>query len=166
MSSTSPRQGLSNTLRSTKTRFVAVFAFVILTAVFSANALTANATAANADTAVTQESGFIASSFNNILSYFGLANPAADKADGCDTAPEGLIACYRGDNDASDAHGVNNGEWVGVSAYAEGKVGTGAFSFDGNSHIEVANSFGLNPANITVDGWVNLAAPTRSVLFC
>lgn len=42
MSSTSPRQGLSKTLRSIKARFVVVFTLVLLAAVFSASALTAN----------------------------------------------------------------------------------------------------------------------------
>ncbi|MEQ1604782.1 MAG: Calx-beta domain-containing protein [Pyrinomonadaceae bacterium] len=135
---------------------------VILTAVFSANALTANATAATTDTAASQQSGFIASSFNNILSFFGLAEaakPAADKTDGngCDTAPEGLLACYRGDLDASDVKGVHNGEWVGVYGYATGKVGAGSFSFNGQNRVEVPNAADLNPVNVTVDGWVNLS---------
>jgi len=86
-------------MRNAKTRVFVFLTLVILTAVFSANALTATASAASTDTAK-QESGFIASSFNSILSYFGFAQEApkaddtADKAvNGCDTAPEGLIAC-------------------------------------------------------------------------
>ncbi|MEQ1643906.1 MAG: Calx-beta domain-containing protein, partial [Pyrinomonadaceae bacterium] len=42
MSSTSPRQGLSKTLRSIKARFIVGFTLVLLAAVFSASALTAN----------------------------------------------------------------------------------------------------------------------------
>ena len=42
MSSTSPRQGLSKTLRSSKTRIAVVLTLALLTAVFSASALTAN----------------------------------------------------------------------------------------------------------------------------
>ncbi|MFT3744562.1 MAG: Calx-beta domain-containing protein [Pyrinomonadaceae bacterium] len=149
-------------MRTTKARVFVFLTLVILTAVFSANALTANASAATTDTAATQQSGFIASSFNNILSFFGLAEaakPAADKTDGngCDTAPEGLLACYRGDLDASDVKGVHNGEWVGVYGYATGKVGAGSFSFNGSNRIEVGNAPDLNPTNVTVDGWVNLS---------
>ena len=42
MSSTSPRQGLSKTLRSIKARFIVGFTLVLLAAVFSVSALTAN----------------------------------------------------------------------------------------------------------------------------
>ena len=155
------------TMRTTKARVFVFLTLVILTAVFSANALTANASAATTDTAATQQSGFIASSFNNILSFFGLAEaakPAADKTDGngCDSAPEGLLACYRGDLDASDVKGVHNGEWVGVYGYATGKVGAGSFSFSGSNRVEVANAPDLNPTNVTVDGWVNLSTAEGS----
>ena len=155
------------TMRTTKARVFVFLTLVILTAVFSANALTANASAATTDTAATQQSGFIASSFNNILSFFGFAEaakPAADKTDGngCDSAPEGLLACYRGDLDASDVKGVHNGEWVGVYGYATGKVGAGSFSFSGSNRVEVANAPDLNPTNVTVDGWVNLSTAEGS----
>lgn len=152
-------------MKTSKARVFVFLTLVTLTAVFSANALTATATAATADTAITHESGFIASSFNNILSFFGFgeAKPAVDKADGrdsakgCDTAPEGLLACYRGDLDASDVKGVHNGEWVGTYGFATGKVGTGAFSFNGSNRVEAPNAEDLNPTNVTVDGWVNLS---------
>jgi hypothetical protein len=151
------------TLKSTKARVFVFLTFLILTAVFSANALTANVSAANTDTATAQQSGFVASSFNSILSFFGVAEaaPTADKADavkGCDTAPEGLVACYRGDNDTMDARGVHNGEWVGTYGYATGKVGTAAFSFDGTNAVVVPGAADMNSAAITVDGWVNLSS--------
>ncbi len=144
------------TFRNAKTRVFVFLTLVILTAVFSANALTANATAATTDTAVSQDSGFIASSFNNILSYLGLSGTKS-AAIGCDDAPEGLLACYRADFESSDAKGARNGEWVGDAKYSAGKVGSGAFDFTEPNHIVVADSADLNPANITVDGWVNLA---------
>ena len=150
------------TMRNAKTRVFVFLTLVILTAVFSANALTANQTAIGTETATAQQSGYLASSFNSILSYFGFTEAAATTKDegslrGCDAAPEGLIACYRADNDTRDAKGAHDGEWVGTYGYATGKVGAGAFSFDGSSRVEVPNAADLNPSNITVDGWVNLS---------
>ncbi len=152
-------------MKTTKARVFVFLTLVILTAVFSANALTANATAATTDTAASQQSGFIASSFNNILSFFGLAEAAkpAAASTGCDTAPEGLLACYGGDHNAYDAKGIHTGEWVGASRFADGKTGTGAFSFDGGSTVEIQNSPDLNVDSLTVDGWVNLS--NRAVIF-
>ena len=66
------------------------------------------------------------------------------------------MACYRGDLDANDVRGVHNGEWVGTYGYANGKVGAGAFSFNGKNRVEVPNAEDLNPDAVTVDGWVNL----------
>ncbi len=148
------------TLGSAKARVFVFLTLMILTAVFSASALTANQTAAP-ETATAQQSGYFASSFNNILSFFGLAEaaPAQDgKARGCDTAPEGLLACYRADNDTMDSRGVHNGEWVGTYGYATGKVGAGAFNFGGKGQVVVADAADLNPGAITVDGWVNLSS--------
>ncbi len=70
MSSTSPRQGLSKTLRSIKARFVVGFTLVLLAAVFSASALTANLNAPLGQTA-----GSFAA---NVFSLFG-DDRAADK---------------------------------------------------------------------------------------
>jgi len=75
----------------------------------------------------------------------------------CDNAPAGLIACYRGDATTTDTTGVHDGAWVGEFGYAAGKAGSGAFSFNGQSRVEVPNAADLNPANLTVAGWVNLS---------
>ncbi len=172
MSSNARRQGSPqkrSSINGVTTRIAGVkvlvfLTLVILTAVFSASALTANVSQSAApETASVQESGFFASSFNNILSFFGLAEaapaPQQDaKVRGCDTAPEGLLACYRGDNDTSDFRGIHNGEWVGTYGYATGKVGAGAFNFDGRGQVVVADAADLNPTAVTVDGWVNLTS--------
>lgn len=191
-------------MRGAKTRIFVFFTLVILTAVFSANALTANQTA-NTQTPAAEQSGFIASSFNSILSFFGLAEevkPAtaevqksdddspdtsakdraatleklqrfgitetnANEAErpaavGCEKLPDGLIACYRAENDTKDATGAHDGEWRGGSAFASGKVGDGSFNFGGSNKVIVANTTDLNPINLTVDGWVNVSRSVGS----
>ena len=103
MSSTSPRQGLSKTLQSAKTRIIAGLAFLLLTAVISASALAAN-----------NDQSYVGQITASISSFFGLSagsqtsvlpqpsevspgDQAGDVATGCDSAPEGLIACYKAD---------------------------------------------------------------------
>ncbi len=73
MSSTSPRQGLSKTLRSIKARFIVGLSLVLLAAVFSASALTANLNAPLGQTA-----GSFAA---NVFSLFS----GDDKAKGSNT---------------------------------------------------------------------------------
>lgn len=166
MSSTSPRQGLSKTqsfikgiakLRSMKTRTLAAFALVLLTAVLSVSVLTASTNASSLSSGNSQHAGLLASSISDLLGLLGFNTSGATAIDACSDAPPDAVACFKGEFNANDSRGANNGGWVGEDAYADGKVGSGAFSFSGNSHIEVADSPDLNPANITVDGWVNLA---------
>ena len=163
MSSTSPRQGLSKTLQSAKTRIIAGLAFLLLTAVISASALAAN-----------NDQSYVGQITASISSFFGLSagsqtsvlpqpsevspgDQAGDVATGCDSAPEGLIACYKADASAEDARGAHNGTWVGAAGYTQGKVGQGSFSFNGKSHVEVPNDQELNPAKLTVSGWVDVS---------
>jgi hypothetical protein len=73
--------------------------------------------------------------------------------------PQGLVALWRGEADASDVIGGHHGTFFkGTTATIpsvtpSGKVG-GAFSFDGTIHVEVPDSAELRPAQITVEAWV------------
>lgn len=164
MSSTSRRQFLSNRLPGARTRLYAVLILVLVAAVIGAGAVSAS----NDRSSLTgQLFGFfgISASSQSVQDDKSGALPrssddtgGAKSAKGCDSAPAGLVACYRGDADANDSTGVHNGTWVGDFGYAAGKVGTGAFSFNGQSRIEVPNAADLNPENLTLDGWVQLSS--------
>jgi hypothetical protein len=73
--------------------------------------------------------------------------------------PQGLVALWRGETDASDAIDGHHGTFFkGTTATTpsvtpSGKVG-GAFSFDGTVHVEVPDSAELKPAQITLEAWV------------
>jgi len=73
--------------------------------------------------------------------------------------PSGLVAFWRGEEDANDIVGRHHGVFcVGMSPVAarittQGKVG-GAFAFDGSVHISVPPASDLAPDEITVEGWI------------
>ena len=73
----------------------------------------------------------------------------------CDPPPPGLISWWRGENNANDALGANNGALSPSGAgYAPGLVSE-AFQFDGtNGYVSVPDAASLKPANVTVEGWV------------
>jgi hypothetical protein len=70
----------------------------------------------------------------------------------------GLVAWWKGDNDAFDSIGGNNGVWNGTPAYASGKIGQ-AFSFDGvddTVSVGMLNNTALNEAlPFSIAAWIN-----------
>jgi hypothetical protein len=73
--------------------------------------------------------------------------------------PADMVGRWSADGNADDSIGANNGVLRGSVAYATGKSGR-AFSFDGNSFVEVANSLALESPTITVTAWVkSLGSP-------
>ncbi|MDB6034635.1 MAG: cell wall/surface repeat protein, partial [Verrucomicrobiales bacterium] len=72
----------------------------------------------------------------------------------CSPAPAGVVSWWRGEGDASDAVGINNGAVNGNVSFAPGKVNSG-FNLDGTSgFISVPNSPSLNPTGqISVEAW-------------
>ena len=72
-----------------------------------------------------------------------------------DPAPAGMIAWWRGQDDALDATGTNHGTLRGNAAYAAGKVGQG-FTFDGSGdYVETPSVPALNfgTGDFTVEFW-------------
>jgi hypothetical protein len=73
--------------------------------------------------------------------------------------PQGLVALWRGEADASDVIGGYHGTFfkgttaIMPSVTPSGKVG-GAFDFGGTVHVEVPDSAELKPARITLEAWV------------
>src|SRR3954464_1900862 len=56
--------------------------------------------------------------------------PDHARAAGCAAAPPGLISWWRGENNATDVVGANQGTLLGGTTYVTGEVGQ-AFSFNG-----------------------------------
>ena len=75
----------------------------------------------------------------------------------CSIPPSGLVSWWKGEGNAIDSFGTNNGTLENGATFASGKVGQ-AFSFNGNSSVSVPNNASLNPQTFTIAGWVNPAA--------
>jgi hypothetical protein len=73
---------------------------------------------------------------------------------GCTPAPTGLVAWWRGEGDAKDAAGRNDGELVGGVGFDEGFVGQ-SFWLDGESgRVRVPASASLRVTSLTLAAWV------------
>ena len=70
--------------------------------------------------------------------------------------PAGLVARYRGENDATDSLGTRNGTEQGTVAYAPGVEGQ-AFSFAGAGYVEVAApNLDATRSGFTVAAWIRM----------
>ncbi|HVK07597.1 MAG TPA: LamG-like jellyroll fold domain-containing protein, partial [Gemmataceae bacterium] len=88
---------------------------------------------------------------------YGVSLAVSDKPGGVVTSlpAAGLVSSWRGEGDAADALGVNNGTLVGGVTFAPGKVGQ-AFNFNGTNRVEVADAPTLDPTTaVTAEAWVN-----------
>lgn len=75
----------------------------------------------------------------------------------CTPVPGKAVAWWRGESNAMDSIGNNNGTLINGVRFAPGEVGT-AFSFDGTGYIIVSNASDLNlTSGLTIETWVNLS---------
>ncbi|HLM60049.1 MAG TPA: LamG domain-containing protein, partial [Pyrinomonadaceae bacterium] len=76
----------------------------------------------------------------------------------CVNAPNNQIAWFRGENNANDSQGSNNGTLQNGATFAAGRVGQG-IKFDGvNDAVVIPDAAALKPANVTVESWVKFDA--------
>ncbi len=72
----------------------------------------------------------------------------------CATPPSGLVGWWKGENNALDSAGTNNGTLAGNATYSAGRVGQ-AFVFDGGGDaVQLANSTNLQLQNFTIEAWI------------
>lgn len=78
--------------------------------------------------------------------------------DYCPSDPDSPVVYFSLDNDTTDSSGnENNGTVVGTSLFSAGQIGS-AFTFDGNTFIDVASSSGLDLGeNYSISLWANPA---------
>lgn len=72
--------------------------------------------------------------------------------------PTNLVSWWRGEGNADDSLGINNGTFISGANYATGKIGQ-AFNFNGNgNYVEVPDSPSLNvqTGNYTLAAWVKI----------
>ncbi|HUL51199.1 MAG TPA: LamG-like jellyroll fold domain-containing protein, partial [Candidatus Nitrosotalea sp.] len=68
--------------------------------------------------------------------------------------PASLVGWWRGENNAQDSAGTNDGFLVNGATFAPGHVGQ-AFSLDGvDDYIEIEDAPELRPASLTLEAWV------------
>jgi hypothetical protein len=76
----------------------------------------------------------------------------------CYAPPSGLLAWWRGEGNAADSFGTNNGAATGGLTYGSGEVGQG-FIFDGSTgSVEIPANTNLNVGvgnGFTVEAWIN-----------
>jgi hypothetical protein len=75
----------------------------------------------------------------------------------CTLPPAGMISWWTGDGTALDYFGRNDGLTTFPVAYAAGEVAD-AFNFSGSQVVQVLRTPSLEPAQVTVDAWVNASA--------
>ena len=77
---------------------------------------------------------------------------------GCVSAPANLVGWWKGEGNALDSAGTNNGVAQGGLTYGTGEVGQG-FVFNGtNAYVKIAANSNLNVgtgAGFTIEAWIN-----------
>ena len=74
----------------------------------------------------------------------------------CDPPPAGLVSFWKGESNAIDSYGTNNGTLVGGATFTNGEAGQ-AFYFDGSTaYVDVPDSPSLElTSQITIEAWIN-----------
>ena len=81
-------------------------------------------------------------------------------------AQQGIISWWKGENNANDSAGTNNGSTSGAVGYSAGKVGQ-AFNFTNGltGTVTVSNSSSLNfntNADFSIEGWIQAQTATNN----
>src|SRR2546423_1082533 len=72
----------------------------------------------------------------------------------CAVPPAGLVSWWRGESNAMDHVGVNNGLLTGNATFGVGKVGQ-ALVFDGDyDGVQLGNPTNLQLQNFTIEAWI------------
>ena len=77
----------------------------------------------------------------------------------------GLVSWWRGESNADDSAGTNNGAAMGNTTYSAGKIGQ-AFDFDGSGDfVEIPDndSLDVQPGDYTLAAWVNIRSVNNDV---
>ncbi len=83
--------------------------------------------------------------------------PATPPPPQCVAAPPGLVGWWRGEGNADDALGANNGTAANGLGYSAGEVGQ-AFNLDGvDDEVQVPASASLSVQSLTMEAWINPA---------
>jgi hypothetical protein len=83
-------------------------------------------------------------------------------ATNCIPPPSGLVSWWRGEANALDQAGTNNGTIAGNTTYGSGRVGQG-FVFDGSGDgVSVGNPTGLQLQDFTIETWIKRASTTMA----
>src|SRR5882672_8408829 len=90
-------------------------------------------------------------------SFIFQRSAGADDTQVCAPQPAGMVSWWRGNGNANDSKGTNNGALQGNATFAAGKVAQG-FSFDGSAgtYVNVPDNSNLYPqaGSFTVDAWI------------
>jgi hypothetical protein len=98
----------------------------------------------------------VAISSNATLSV--VSNPS------CAAIPLGLVSWWRGEGNALDQAGTNNGALIGNTTIGPGKVGQ-SFVFDGSGDgVRVGDSANFHLQNFTIEAWVKRASTSVASL--
>ncbi|MBI3734038.1 MAG: lamin tail domain-containing protein [Chloroflexi bacterium] len=77
----------------------------------------------------------------------------------CIQPPDGLVSWWRGEGDAIDSKGSNNGVLVNGVNFAPGMVGQGFQFSGGGDYVTVPDATSLNPTTYSVEGWIYATTP-------
>src|SRR6266542_1810104 len=92
----------------------------------------------------------------------GICAPLSDP--NCVKPPSGLVSWWKGDGNATDATGSNNGALGGNATFAPGLDGQ-AFSFDGDKDgVTVGNPASLQLQSFTIEAWIKRASTNLASL--
>jgi hypothetical protein len=72
----------------------------------------------------------------------------------CDPAPAGIVSWWKGEGNALDATGTNNGTLTGSVSYGPGQAGQGFVFSAANSAVLVGNPANLQLQNFTIEAWI------------